>query len=120
MMEMECTFKKSNNKGVVSFNGDMTVQHAAEIRDVLIKALEETDEVLLDFEQVGTVDLSALQLMCSAHRTAVVLKKTLAYAGVPPDTYRNAIEEAGYLRATGCKLDSTKSCIWAAKKFQPA
>jgi anti-anti-sigma regulatory factor len=114
---MESTFKKSKNKGIITFHGDMTVQHAAGIKDVLIKALKETEHVLLEFGQVGIVDLSALQLMCSAHRTATAQKKTLAYASEPPDAYRNAMEAAGYLRTKGCYLDSTESCIWVSKKF---
>ncbi len=112
---MESTFKKTKNEGVIKFSGDMTVQHAINNRDVLIKALKATDKVLLDFENVTDVDLAGLQLLCSAHRTVILSGKQISCIGPLPEVMRKAVERAGYDRLIGCREDGQESCIWMPK-----
>jgi STAS domain len=84
------------------------------LKGIFIKALQDTDEVSIAMENVQNVDLSCLQLFCSAHRSAVRFKKHVAFSGSPPPAMRNASEAAGYARLKGCKLDCEKSCLWMA------
>ncbi len=109
---MASTLEISDRKGIIKFNGALTVNCAEEIRMLLIKALIDADQVLMDFGDVTEADLAGLQLLCSAHRTAVRLKKQLSYAGTPPDVFIRSVEEGGFARATGCGLDCEKSCLW--------
>ncbi len=109
---MNATFKQSGNKGFVTLEGDLTLPHAEALKGIFIKALLETDEVSIAMENVQNVDLSCLQLFCSANRSAVRVKKQLAFQGNPPQAMRNAAEAAGYTRLKGCKLDCEKSCLW--------
>ncbi len=109
---MASTLEISDGKGIIKFNGALTVNCAEEIRMLLIKALIDADQVLMDFGDVTAADLSSFQLICSAHRTAVRLKKQLSYAGTPPDVFIRSVEEGGFARATGCGLDCEKSCLW--------
>jgi len=111
---MGAVFTKSGNKGVVTLDGDVTLQQAEELRRILIKALVDADEVSLDMDKVEKVDLSCLQLLCSAHRSATRFTKKLAFSGRPPQVLREAVETAGFSRVTGCRLDCDKSCLWMA------
>jgi len=79
-----------------------------------MKALLDADAVSIAMEKVQDVDLSSLQLLCSAHRSAVRLHKQLAFSGDLPRIFSDAVETAGFERITGCKLDSGNSCLWAA------
>ena len=111
---MSTTFTQSGSRGVIMLEGDITLPHMEELKGVLIKALVNADDVSLSMEHVREVDLSGLQLLCSAHRSAIRFKKQLAFSGRRPKALIDAVEAAGYARVTGCKLDHEKSCLWKA------
>ncbi len=111
---MGATFKQSGTKGVLTLKGDLTLPYAEELKSVFIKALLDTDEVAITFENVHDVDLSCLQLFCSVHRSAVRSKKNVAFSSSPPIAMINAAEIAGFVHLKGCKLDCEKSCLWRA------
>jgi ABC-type transporter Mla MlaB component len=109
---MGITLKRSGKKDLIQCSGELTLDHAEELRSALIKALIDVDRVELDMEKVTAVDLSCLQLLCSAHRSAVRMNKLLALRHGRPDELNRAADEAGYLRRAGCRLDSYKTCLW--------
>lgn len=109
---MGAIFTRTGNKGVITIDGDATLQEAEDLRRVLIKALVDADEVSLNMEKVQKVDLSCLQLLCSAHRSATRFTKKLAFSGRLPQALKNAVEVSGFSRVTGCRLDCDKSCLW--------
>jgi len=109
---MSATFKQSGNSGVLTLAGELTLPHAEELKKALLRALLETDDVSIDFGSVQEVDVSCLQLVCSARRSAARLKKRVSLGGCLPPVVKEAAEAAGYARLKGCKLDCDKSCIW--------
>ncbi len=112
---MKSKFEQSGDKGMLTLDGDLTVEHAGEMRMALIKALVDSDRVEVKLGEVAEADLACLQLLCSAHRTAVTLKKRFAVAGARPEKFKQAVEAAGYLRFTGCSLGREKGCLWVGK-----
>ncbi len=112
---MASTFEISGKNALIKLDGDLSVNHAAEIKHILMNALTNADQVLIDFGDVTNADLSSLQLLCSAHKTAASTNKHLLCAGGLPDALRKAAEEAGYLRSVGCPLACKKNCLWARK-----
>lgn len=111
---MGATFTKSGNSGVVTLSGDLTLPYAPDIRTVLIKALVDADDISIAIENVDEVDMSCMQLLCSTHRSAVRLRKRLAFSSAPPQMFCDSLCAAGFRRTTGCKLDTDKSCLWAS------
>jgi ABC-type transporter Mla MlaB component len=104
--------KNSNNSHSVSFTGNLTVEHAAELKTVLIASLNLADRLCVVFDNVTEVDISFLQLLCSAHRTAVKNNKILWLDSQRPEPLRLAMQEAGFVRQEGCVLDVHQTCIW--------
>ncbi len=102
----------SGDNGTIRLEGDLTMRNAPELKKMLIKALINSDAVTIQFGDVQDLDLSCLQLFCSAHRSALRLKKQIRFEGSPPKKLRETADAAGFLRLKGCKLDSDKSCIW--------
>ncbi len=96
----------------MTLDGDLTLSQAGELRTLLIKALINADRVVLEFGSVTDIDLSALQLLCSAHRSAVRLNKQLIFSGEWPGLFKQAVSDAGYARFAGCHLDRENSCLW--------
>lgn len=111
---MGTTFNRSGSTGVLLLEAELTVPHAADLRTALIKALLDADAISIAMKNVKDIDLSCLQLLCSAHRSAVRLKKRVAFTGPLPKIFKNLVDAAGFARATGCKLDCEKTCLWTA------
>lgn len=107
--------KRSAKKRMTKFDGDLTVNHAAEIRKALLEALKAADLVAIDAGNVKNVDISGLQLLCSAHRTAAECGKRITYAGKLPGAFLKAAEEAGYERLAGCRFDCKQNCFWMSR-----
>ncbi len=111
---MRSTFERSGSKGVLTFDGQLTLKYAGEIRAAFVKALIDADQVAIDLGNATEADLSCLQLLCSAHRTSLKLNKRLNFVGSLPKHFREAAEAAGYSRSSGCTKDCEQSCLWIA------
>ncbi len=111
---MGATVKESGSKRTVVLDSDLTLPHAEAMKKAFLRALVEADDVSVRFDNVHDADLSCLQLICSAHRSAVRLKKRIVVEGDAPEELMKVADAAGYSRVKGCKLDCDQSCIWAA------
>jgi anti-anti-sigma regulatory factor len=96
----------------ITLEGDLTLPRAEEMKGLFANALSGADTVVVGFKNVGDIDLSFLQLVCSLHRSAERDKKQVRIEGVAPKVLKETAEAAGYLRLAGCKLDCDKSCLW--------
>ena len=111
---MRSTFEQSGDKGILTFDGELDLKHADEMRAAFIKALINADHVEMDFRNVTEADLSCLQLLCSAHRTSLKLNKRLNFVGSLPKHFIETATAAGYSRSSGCTKDCEQSCLWIA------
>ncbi|MBV5306891.1 MAG: STAS domain-containing protein [Desulfobulbaceae bacterium] len=96
----------------VILQGDLSVADAEPLRDVLIEAVAAADLVELDLEAVTSIDLATLQLFGSAHRTANDGGKKLAFSNCRNPVLIQARKASGFILKTGCRPESTKSCLW--------
>ncbi|MCP4754601.1 MAG: STAS domain-containing protein [Proteobacteria bacterium] len=93
---MDFNVDESGSRGILSLEGDLTIQKAADLKKHLTDSLELTEHCILDLKQVTMVDLSCVQLFYSAYRTALSLNKRISLLGDCPEVFKRAIEEAGY------------------------
>ena len=70
------TYEESNNRGTLTLEGDLSLAQTEEFRMLLIKAIINVDELVIAFGKIRDVDLSCLQLLCSAHRSSDQDEKT--------------------------------------------
>jgi anti-anti-sigma regulatory factor len=101
--------------GILKIAGEATVDHAQELKEALQQALEEHDQLQLDCTGIETLDFFAIQLLCSAHRTAVARKKRLGFVGTAPPPVEEALARAGFVRHQGCSYcPEGDRCLWIA------
>lgn len=96
----------------ISLKGDLTVQHIAAIKAELAQAMARLDSLQLDISEATDVDISFLQLLCAAHRSALNLHKELALADQTQERIRKTLKDAGFVRHVGCSLGCSESCLW--------
>lgn len=98
---------------VLTLEGDATVETVEQLHQALRAGLQQ-DQVTLDCSLLNKADLYALQLLCSAHRTAMNEKKTLTFLGKVSEPVVEAIKATGLMREFGCSLSSEEaSCLWS-------
>jgi anti-anti-sigma regulatory factor len=110
---MNLTLDESTRNGILSLEGEMTLPKAGEFKASLKEALGAADHIVIDLRRVSELDLSCLQLLCSAHRTSVGLNKGLGIATPRPEALRQWVERAGLTRHVGCPQDVHHTCLWS-------
>jgi anti-anti-sigma regulatory factor len=110
---MTFTKNESQNTGLLIADGELTVQRATDFKDMLTKAIGEVDRLEINFDTVTEVDLTCLQILCSAHKTCLKANKALSITGRQSEALKEAIKYAGYERHKGCKVAGEKNqCLW--------
>lgn len=109
---MDSKMEKSDATQVLTLKGALTIERANELKLVLLDALDKNDNVVLNLEAVTEVDLSCLQLLCSAHRTSLDRHKQLSLEGRQPESFQQTVRDAGYTRPVGCHKESHQRCLW--------
>jgi anti-anti-sigma regulatory factor len=87
---------KDRNQVVVVLRGDLTVERAGELKQILQNAVASSETVIISFEGNLRIDVSFLQLVCSAHRSALNAQKNLKLASTIPQDLMELIHSVGY------------------------
>jgi ABC-type transporter Mla MlaB component len=93
--------------------GVLTIQRAAELKEELLAALNQVDNLMLILSEAREVDLSCLQLLCSCNRSAVRLNKSLSLIGELPDAFSSLLKDTGLLGHVGCPEECDRVCLWS-------
>ena len=112
---MDFQIEESTKTGTLIVNGEMGIQQAAALKDQLLNAQESVEHLVLDVQGVTGIDVSALQIFCSAHRTFMKLRKQITFAGPLPPAWMDFMEVAGFVRGKGCSVDSDSTCLWVKR-----
>jgi anti-anti-sigma regulatory factor len=99
-------------KEMVNVSGSLTVEHATELNAALQNAFKrKAKNLVLLLGTVTKTDLTFLQLVCSAHKTAITDGKSFTVEHFQQDVLKRAHVAMGFTRCHGCVLDKTKSCV---------
>lgn len=109
---MSFLFDGPNDAGRLTLKGELTIQHASRLKEVLLDALDRTTNLSVVLEGIKEIDLSCLQVLCSAHRTAIESAKDISIAGSWPEGFRRVVDESGYERGRSCRSPKDVSCFW--------
>jgi ABC-type transporter Mla MlaB component len=109
--------KKENKTGILRLDGDLTIERAEELLEICRESLAVCDKIEVEFVSPGEIDLSCLQLLCAAHRTAVSGNKEFVFAGGRPEVLTEAGREGGFIRRQKCQMNPDRSdCLWLGGK----
>lgn len=99
---------------ILNLQGDLTIETVAELREALLTAYgQDQAQVRLNGGALTSIDFFGLQLLCSAHRTAVNRNKLLLWDGGRPQQISEAMRTTGFSRHCGCALCPTDvDCMW--------
>lgn len=108
---MDIRQKRKEHALSLSVHGPMTVEDATELHQALRDAVSSSDIVVINLEETSDIDLASLQLLCSAHKTALKKKKDLRFINLASEV-RERIDKAGYIHNRGCLDGGASECLW--------
>lgn len=113
---MKFSAGKTRDRGKLTMDGELTVGDVRKIHEELLHSLEKVQHLDIEISGAVEMDLSFLQLLCSAHRTAAQTGKTVVLTGDIPDVFRQAVEDNGYSGSGSCGGETGKTCLWINEK----
>ncbi len=96
----------------VVISGEAKVPGATRIREALLEALRTGPGLQVVLENISTADVSLLQLLCAAHRSAAQGKKHMVIRGADREPVATLLRQAGFLRHIGCHDSTRRTCLW--------
>jgi anti-anti-sigma regulatory factor len=99
-------------ESTVVLTGALGVEDAAALREALLAALAASARVAIDAAGVSGIDLTCLQVLCAAHRTAMEGGKDIRIEGCCAPEFAESVRAAGFPMHAGCRHNTTGSCLW--------
>lgn len=87
------TISEPGGVGNLTMSGSLTIENAGEIKRRLLTAFERSDHLKVRIMEDAEMDVSFLQILCAAHRTAE--KSNKIFAVDPTELLIRISEEAG-------------------------
>ena len=109
---MDVEIMRSAETSVLKLKGNWTIERSNELKHALLEALNSGESIVIDLEGLTCLDLSTMQLFCSAHRTSLRLGKRLALHEQKSEILKRMVLDAGFVRTIGCHSDHKKKCLW--------
>ncbi|MBF0183402.1 MAG: STAS domain-containing protein [Magnetococcales bacterium] len=100
---------ESGTSGTLLLSGSLTIQHALALKEALVRAGSEVKQVVINLDQVSSLDLTALQLLCAAHRDWIKAGKKITREGNVPDIVNRVVRESGFV---GCSAGNDAIGLW--------
>ena len=96
---MAVTIERQESQSLIRLEGDFTLTSAAELKDMLLEGLASGNDLRLDLEHAGEIDITVMQLLWAAGREA---DRTGAGIAIRvSDAAGLAAREAGFERFPG-------------------
>ncbi len=96
--------------------GKLTISRASELAASVGQMLAEAEHAaVLDLAAVTAADVSFLQILCAAHRTALRDGKSLSITSPSKELLRT-VRTAGFERRQPCTQCTGDTCLWQAKE----
>jgi anti-anti-sigma factor len=94
---------------VMQLSGSLNVDRASGLQKELSSALGEADHVLVDLSGVEEIDLSALQILYAARRSAAAAGKEFHLIGSIPSKAVKRLVACGFLHGSPVRAEEVES-----------
>ena len=114
MSDLQLTQSVSADNSCLQINaaGRLCIDTAAELQQFLLAQATQGSTVKLDLSAIDDIDLTGIQVICSACRTMLDNSRPFQLTGSLPAAVTSAKEALGLQRQIACKHNDNKPCIW--------
>lgn len=103
-------------KAVIKASESLTVEQADSLHGRLRDALEgEFKSVVIDLSGATELDVSCLQVLCAAHKSAARRKVDISLSMMPA-LVEQAVSAAGFHKHEVCEAGINETCLWTSRE----
>jgi len=103
---------RENGEIIITSGDRLTIESASDFMRLLREGMEASRNVSVELEAGVEIDITAMQLFCSACKTAAAQGITFSCHGPRPPALHDMIEACGAGRHTACKQNMDSNCLW--------
>jgi anti-anti-sigma factor len=93
-------------------SGEFGLLDVEQIKTDLTRALESARRVIIDMQELSHIDVACLQLICSAHQSALSAGKELILSPRQPEVFRRQVARSGLISQDSNDSSDKKDCFW--------
>lgn len=102
----------------ISVGTRLVIENAVDFSKSISAALVIAQKVAVKFDGMIEMDITALQVLCSACKTAAAEGKIFTQQGPRPELMDHLIPAAGAECLGPCRYNTDNPCTWFGGKFQ--
>ncbi len=102
----------SGTLGILTLRGNISRIHSGELRTQLIRGINRVNRLIVNCEQVASLDFSCLKLLCTAYRVSHIMNKGFILAGDRAALLRKAAGAAGRTGCDEAERQCGTRCLW--------
>jgi len=103
---------RENGEIIITSGDRLTIENAADFSRIIREAFEASRTVSLEFEPSVEIDITGVQILCSACKSAAQSGATFMFHGASPQGLADITASSGAERRTVCKHNNNSTCIW--------
>lgn len=103
---------RENGETVITSGDRLTIENAADFSRIIREALAVSHLVAIQFEPSVEIDITAVQILCAACKSASDNGRIFTYQGSRPQALADIITRCGAERCAVCKQNNDSTCIW--------
>lgn len=110
---IKLTISDNGELATVTVGETLTIETGIEFKQALSGALDSARQVVLDAHRLQQVDITSLQLICSACKSASAMNRSFTFGDDIPSCIATLRTVIGANQGSPCNNKRTESCIWA-------
>ncbi len=103
---------RENGEIIVTSGEFLTIETAAEFSRIVCEALEASKNVAIEFDPAVEIDITGVQVLCAACKSAAQGGNEFSYRGPQPRALAEIIISSGAERNAVCKHNNNSTCVW--------
>lgn len=103
---------RENGEIIITSGDRLTIENAADFSRIIRESLDSSKNVAVEFEPSVELDITGVQVLCSACKSAAAGGKSFSYHGPQPKALAEIIISSGAERHAVCKHNNDSTCIW--------
>lgn len=109
---MSFDIEMKNGLTTLKCQGELTIAQIADFKKAITDIMPGSKEVIVDLSKIADMDISCLQLLCSANRSFEKNKTKLTRKGNLTDIAQQTLSDSGYDIGEGCPEAPCENCFW--------
>lgn len=103
----------SDGSTTILVKGSLSIETSGQLRQILAEALDEAPQVNFNMDELESIDITSLQVICSACKSASNMGRGFDCDSQSiPEFYSNTGRALGAPQGLPCVQNNNKACIW--------